>query len=610
MATMGKSMKMAGRLAAATALSGSLAACDGRFGRAAEQMFAPVSFDTPTDMAQRSPAPAAPGNPVYNDGSRIENQRQYQEVYGDPIAGTGQSVAQNQTYARSVYQDRSIASAPINDVPLSPVIGEPVDYTSQSIAVDTVTYTTTPMPVPRPAQPVIQQPVPLAQPAVPVIGEAAPVLRSPAPQVGALPTTIFSDASAVVGQSDPLSLQSVPYGSTASHRYTAPAETMTSVGIPIAALPMSTPVPQTYESIDQPQYAPLQYSEPQYSMPVEMIETEISATGFAVADTGGSIDTVELASLGGSFAPMPRARPSDLGVSPIAETMAKAAPTIVAKAPAVQANNPLKTPLPSLRPAQYASISGRAITDAPPLTEAPQMIEVEAVFVDELPEETQAGVADIAAMEIEGEAVDTYAMARAEIETAALEPVEMPAPVEIEVELPEPVAAEKAEMVAEVAETAESIETAVVEPSDLSQQMASIDTSKLSAPIIEDAAPTVEIASDLGDLKELSGTSWRLERLNGKDVPATAELHFDGNSGFAGGQGICNNYGGEFSETLKGDFDMGNIFSTETKCEHFALERDYIVALEGASGYRTTPGLRELQLLDGSGEVIATFAAF
>jgi heat shock protein HslJ len=256
----------------------------------------------------------------------------------------------------------------------------------------------------------------------------------------------------------------------------------------------------------------------------------------------------------------------------------------------------------------YASVSGQAITDAPPLSEPPQMIEVEAVFLDELPTETQAEVAEIATDEIESSAADTSAMADAQVETAALGPIETPAPLEIEVDLPEPVVTEQ-EAMAEVVETVETAETVVTEPADLSTQMASIDTSKLSAPIVEDQ-PTVEIADDLGDLKELSGTSWRLEMLNGKDVPATAELHFDGSSGFAGGQGICNNYGGEFSETLKGSFDMGNIFSTETKCEHFGLEREYIVALEGASGYRTTPGQGELQLLDARGRVVATFAAF
>jgi len=122
--------------------------------------------------------------------------------------------------------------------------------------------------------------------------------------------------------------------------------------------------------------------------------------------------------------------------------------------------------------------------------------------------------------------------------------------------------------------------------------------------------PRLEIAEDVGDLKELSGTSWRLSSLRGEAVPASAELHFDGNSGFAGGQGICNNYGGEFSETLKGEFDMGNIFSTETKCENLGLEKDYIVALESASKYRMAPGLKELMLIGPDGKTLATFAAF
>lgn len=602
MATMGKSMKMAGRLAAATALSGSLAACDGRFGGTAEEMFAPISMGDPADAARRSPAPAAPGNPVYSGGSRIDNERQFQQAYGDPLAGTGQAIAPRQSYANSVYQDESITTARINGFPASPLIGKPVDYTSQSIAVDQVTYSAPQLPVARPAAPLVQQPMPMAKPAFPVIGgDPMPLpqsiaTQSIAPQSSALPTTIFSDASAVVGSSDIVPLQSVPYGSTASHRYMAPEETMSSVGIPMAQLPVYSSEP-VLQSVPQQQY----------SMPVEMIQTEIAETRFTVAEpiaTVEMIETVEVAALGGTFAPMPRARPSTLGVSPLVETVAKAAPTVAAAQP----NNPLSTPLPSRRPVQYASVSGQAITDAPPLTAPPKMIEVEAVFLDELPTETQAEIAEIATDEIASDSIDMSALEDVQVETAALGSIDTLAPLEIEVELPEPVMTEE-EAMAEVIETVEIAETVVTEPADLSTQMASIDTSKLSAPIVEDQ-PTVEIADDLGDLKELSGTSWRLEMLNGKDVPATAELHFDGSSGFAGGQGICNNYGGEFSETLQGSFDMGNIFSTETKCEHFGLEREYIVALEGASGYRTTPGQGELQLLDARGRVVATFAAF
>jgi len=55
---------------------------------------------------------------------------------------------------------------------------------------------------------------------------------------------------------------------------------------------------------------------------------------------------------------------------------------------------------------------------------------------------------------------------------------------------------------------------------------------------------------------------------------------------------------------------MSNIFSTDTQCEHYALEKKYIVALEAASGYRAAPGLNELSLIGPDGKVLAKFAAF
>jgi len=246
------------------------------------------------------------------------------------------------------------------------------------------------------------------------------------------------------------------------------------------------------------------------------------------------------------------------------------------------------SPLPLRRPYNMITDAGRAVTDAPALTEAPKMIEVEAVFVDELPEEKKAAPV---------------------IETAALAPPAAPETMTDAVESsPSVVAPVKVKPAAKVDE-----------PTVVEKEIAAIEQPKIEPETYEEVketvvasveAPRLEIADDLGDLKELSGTSWRLSSLRGKSVPGSAELHFDGNSGFAGGQGICNNYGGEFSETLKGEFDMGNIFSTETECKDLRLEKDYIVALESASKYRMAPGLKELMLIGPDGKTLATFAAF
>ena len=585
MANIGKSMSMASRLAAATALTGTLAACDGRFGEATDAMFAPMSKESSAELARNSPAPAAPGNPVYIGGSKSANDTAYQQAYGAPVQGSGQAIPAQPTFAGSVYQDSTISATPITDIPGGPVIdaGVPTPtYTTQSVG-----YSQSVPAMPEysatAAQPQYSAPVSSptsstfpslnAQPVyAPVETQPVYLPQSSVPQNGGLSAEYFSDASASVGTRDiepllsPMPVQSTPYGSSASHRYSVAQE----------------PIP-TIEAL--PEYTPMQYS-----VPVTMIEDESIATGFATAAPieAAPIETVEVASLGG-YMPMPRARPSTIG--PVFKT-----PEVAAVAPVVPKTRPnalRASPLPVRRPVQMASLSGMAITDAPALTEPPKMIEVEAVFVDQLPAEPEV---------------------LPSIETAALAPVENTPKVMIDAPAPKAPEPEKEEEIA----------ISVIKPEDLEREMAALDTTKLTAQPVEEvaiapeaasadmapAAPRVEIDSDVGDLKELSGTSWRLASLNGAEVPASAELHFDGGSGFAGGQGICNNYGGEFSESLKGEFEMGNIFSTETECDHFALEKKYIVALETAKEYRMAPGLNELMLIGPDGKTIATFAAF
>lgn len=566
MAKMGKSMSVASRLAAATALTGTLAACDGRFGRATDALFAPIPTQTPIEAAQRSPAPAAPGNPVYIGGSQTSNNALYQDAFGAPVQGSGQAIPAQPTFAGSVYQDSTIAAAPISNIPGGPVIDAgaslpaPV-YTTESLGYsepvgfgEPVGFSGQTTVQPQFTAPELQYSAPVAVPAAPTttfpsIG-ADPVYlpQSSLPQ-HILPSEVFTDASATDGSRDIESVlsslpeQSAPYGSTASHRYSVAEEQLPS----IEALP---------------EYEPLQYS-----MSTTTLESDPFVTEYATAEP---VETVEVAALGAAYVPMPRARPAKIG--PVFETKAVAQSAPAPKARPIALRS---TPMPLRRPVQIAAISGVAITDAPPLTEVPKMIEVDAIFLDE-------------------PTVDT--MAVKEIKTASLEPMELP---------DEPLL--------------ETPELSVIKPDEIEQEMAAMDTSKLDvsasadlevASLTPPKAPRVEIADDLGDLKELSGTSWRLSHLDGDAVPASAELHFDGGSGFAGGQGICNNYGGEFSETLKGEFDMANIFSTETECEHFALEKKYIVALEQAESYRMAPGLRELTLVGPDGKAIATFAAF
>ena len=567
MAKMGYSKSVASRLAAATALTGTLAACDGRTVGVADSLFGPAAVTTPAPPVAQT-APAAPGNPVYIGGSETANNALYQQTYGAPIVGSGQSIPVEQTFASSVYQDTTIQASPILDIPGGPVIdagisapettysSEPIAYSAPVITEQTASYSV-------PTTTVLETPLPAYTAPLPASQGTYSVEPEYLPQSSLLPTQIFSDASASneVRDIEPLlenlPAQSVPYGSSASHRYSAPEET-------VLAVPVESDLPQ-YSAIIEP------------AAPVPLlIEAEPLAADFATYPIVDTVEAgVEVASLGSThFMPFPRARPARIGPVFEQKVVAQSAPPKAVKPAAIRTS-----PLPLRRPIQLASVSGRAITDAPALTDAPKMIEVEAVFVDDLPKEPKAALV---------------------IETAALAPPSVK------------------ETMTDAVESAPSVaETAVGK--DVKKEIAAIEEPKIDPDTYEEVketvvasveAPRLEIADDIGDLKELSGTSWRLATLRGKDVPGSAELHFDGNSGFAGGQGICNNYGGEFSETLKGEFDMGNIFSTETDCKDLRLEKDYIVALESASKYRMAPGLKELILIGPDGKTLATFAAF
>jgi len=128
---------------------------------------------------------------------------------------------------------------------------------------------------------------------------------------------------------------------------------------------------------------------------------------------------------------------------------------------------------------------------------------------------------------------------------------------------------------------------------------------------IEPKAPAMDKAAKIDSSgSELSGTSWRLVEVDMAAVSVNAELHFDGASGFAGGQGPCNSYGGEFVNAGQGKFSLSNIFSTDISCSSLAVEKKYLEALETANAYEIAPGFSDLTLLDGNGRKLATFKAF
>jgi len=619
MATLDRSMKMASRLAAATALTGTLAACDA-IGVPTDALTNPFGTETASESARKSPRPAAPGNPVYIGGSQATNDALYQQTYGAPLEGSGQEIAAQPTFAESVYQDRSISSAPVLDIPGGPAIdagnlstapllpqssapNSALSPSSSALPLSSVpTFEPAPVyspeaivssqSIPVPQQVATLAPLPIATQAVtPVpVTESAPLYNS---QSTLLPTQVFTDASTEAPRDiesllDASPENSTPYGSTASHRYSAPEAPLQTLAVtPQYSLPVEVAASEGLDSST--------YTIPAPTAPVTTVSsieplatTVVQPVYEPQAIAAAPLEPVQVASLGDAYIPMPTPRPARIG--PVFEQVTETA----TPAPAVEVAS--LGPIPNLRPpVQLASLSGQAITDAPALTEPPVMIEVEPVFLNE---------PEVNAPKVEAPTIETAALAP---------PVEAPkkpiidAPT-IKVEKPEAPKQPEAPKVS-VASLAPKITTPkAVKPKAIEPKaiQPAVEKPKAAAP----AAPRVEIAPDVGDLKELSGTSWRLSKLNGEIVPASAELHFDGGSGFAGGQGICNNYGGEFSETLKGDFDMSNIFSTETDCEHFRLEKSYIVALESASSYRMAPGLGELMLVGPDGKTIANFEAF
>ena len=564
---------MAARLATATALTGSMAACDGGFARVTDTLMSPFSSEPKQVEKAVLQPPAVPGNPVYLEGSRSTNNAAYEQEYGAPVVGSGQDIAGVKPgYAPSVYDDTAVRETSI----LSPVGAPPkvnrvgnAQPALPSTPIDgTLAVETGALPSPAPVYGTGAYSAPVntgaySRPGTTSLPDIGSTIYQPQSSYASPQLEMFSDASyqptGVIQADSGMPMMSVrvepiateiqgsfetayviestrdvepllnveqPYGSTASHRYSVPSiDAIPSVDIGYAAI-TETPL-----MIEDPMIAP----EP-------VVETA----------------PVEVAFLSANLMPMPRPRPTRAKVYHEASLKSP----VPVKRPEI-IESILRSPLPPRRPIDHIAVSGKAITDAPALTEAPQMIEVDPIFLDEQPLDTS------------GE------------EVAALEPT-----VELMKEGDFPAITEKLDP-EEALEAAPEIEVEA-EPEAEETEVA--------------ALPTANDASD--DASELSGTSWRLATLGEKTIEADAELHFDGTSGFAGGQAFCNNYGGEFKEKLDGTFSMANIFTTETNCPHLSDEKAYIAALEKAANYKVAPGMKTLSLIGPDGDAIATFTAF
>lgn len=103
---------------------------------------------------------------------------------------------------------------------------------------------------------------------------------------------------------------------------------------------------------------------------------------------------------------------------------------------------------------------------------------------------------------------------------------------------------------------------------------------------------------------------WRLVRLGERAVePASPSraptLRLDAAARRAGGRGGCNQFGGGY-ELEGASLRFAALASTRMACEHgMEIESDYFAALARVRGWRLAAG--RLELLDGSGRVLATF---
>ena len=109
---------------------------------------------------------------------------------------------------------------------------------------------------------------------------------------------------------------------------------------------------------------------------------------------------------------------------------------------------------------------------------------------------------------------------------------------------------------------------------------------------------------------QLRDRDWMLVSIEGFDsLPsgaATPTIRF-GTDGRLSGNTGCNRAGADY--TAEGDrLTINSMFSTKRACldpQGNTLERTYITAVEGTRSYRIASG--ELELLDGSGKVLARF---
>ena len=109
--------------------------------------------------------------------------------------------------------------------------------------------------------------------------------------------------------------------------------------------------------------------------------------------------------------------------------------------------------------------------------------------------------------------------------------------------------------------------------------------------------------------KPLTGTTWHLIQLEGRDVNFDAEM-FNvtfGEDGKFNGRGACNSFGGNYkADTAKETLEIGTVAATRALCPDIEVEQKLFNELDGATHYEID-GSMLLLLKDG--EIRAIFSA-
>jgi len=621
-----KNLNTVARLAMGTAMLTVISACDSRVANNSYTDIMPmpsVGGVTPaqTTTVVITPSYVTPGAPTYVESSQAANVQTFESIYGQPVsqAASGSIVA-SQPYTPPSYNDGTVVSQSL-PAPVALTYAESTQptYTQQTMAaVEPMTYTAAPEviysdapvmddslvygdtlvsssyrveTVAEPAEIVpsststytmiedFAAPAPVAMEtyALDDMPAMEPAMMAPTPQPmeplgfeaeSSMPSPIYSEMSSTYSEALPMT------DAMAMPADTMMVETMPETMAPMAPMaPMAQPMPMdggfqiisneealtTYDSsAPMPSMDGLGDQSGLMPMPMPVEPT----LGGAYAVTAPAVDVAVLAVPVLESSPLPRSK--NFVTAATVATVAVAAPVDTSLAMA---------PVPRPRPAKAA----------PKVAAKTDKADEYATLTAPLPQPRPDYKKPMAVATSSGTYVSIGALSDAPgfeinetLETAM-------------------VATDTVDKAAPVAPSA---------PAVLPVQEASIRTAEAITP---SAAPSAAVDTSGS---ELSGTSWRLIEVGATPVSVNAELHFDGASGFAGGQGPCNSYGGEFTNVGEGKFSMANIFSTETACSSIELEKKYLEALGNADRYEIAPGFSDLTLLDESGSKIAQFKAF